>query len=41
MISSDSLSKKIFFSTAENTWISTFFYNIIVLEWLENNGSKM
>ena len=40
MFSSDSMSK-IFFSTAENTWISTFVYNIIVLEWLGNNGSKM
>ena len=39
MFSSDSMSKNIF-STAENTWMSTFVYNIIVLEWLENNGSK-
>ena len=40
MFSSDSMSKK-FFSTAENTRMSTFLYNIIVLEWLGNNGSKM
>ena len=39
MFSSDSMS--IFFSTAENTWMSTFLYNIIVLEWLGNNGSKI
>ena len=29
------------FSTAENTRMSTFVFNIIVLEWLENYGSKM
>ena len=39
MFSSDSMSN--FFSTAENTWMSTFVYNIIVLEWLGNNCSKM
>ena len=39
MFSCESMS--IFFSTAENTWMSTFVYNIIVLEWLGNNGSKM
>ena len=30
--------QKICFSTAENTWMSTFVFNIIVLVWLENNG---
>ena len=39
IFSSDSMSKKKI-STAENTWLSTFVYNIIVLEWLGNNGSK-
>ena len=39
MFFSDSMSKNIF-STAENTRMSTFVYNIIVLEWLENSGSK-
>ena len=37
---SDSMAKQFLF-TAENTWITTFVYNIIVLEWLGNNGSKM
>ena len=39
MFSSDSMSKKIL--TPENTGMSSFVYNIIVLEWLGNNGSKM
>ena len=38
MISSDSMSKKL--STSENTRMSTFVYNIIVLVWLGKNGLK-